>query len=123
MSDMARIWNEHNNQLGDWCPWSGLEVSGKDKRCPAGCPTSRVATGKPRVEVKPLWTVIGVWVNDAAVPLGVIEGRHAVHVNFDLEEIEDQQGPWAVSVSAPDAKAAEQRAVEEMLGTLDRSGP
>lgn len=35
----VKTWNEHSNQLGDWCPWSG-EVA-TDDACPAMCPASR----------------------------------------------------------------------------------
>jgi hypothetical protein len=35
-------YNEHNNQLGDWCPWSGVPANEDDDACPAGCPASNV---------------------------------------------------------------------------------
>lgn len=42
----ARIWNEHSNQLGDWCPWSGTPAAGG--ACPAMCPaSSAIAAADP----------------------------------------------------------------------------
>lgn len=47
--DSTPVWNEHNNDLGDWCPWSGQQatadrrealmgpLAGDDERCPQGC--------------------------------------------------------------------------------------
>lgn len=35
--------NNHSNDLGDWCPWSDTPVTAPDdSRCPAGCPSSTV---------------------------------------------------------------------------------
>lgn len=39
------VFNEHSNDIGDWCPFSGEELpadQGKDKRCPQGCRASRI---------------------------------------------------------------------------------
>lgn len=39
------VYNEHTNDLGDWCPWSGQEASNsdiEDDACPARCRASRV---------------------------------------------------------------------------------
>lgn len=33
---------EHNNDIGDWCPWSGERRKDRDSRCPAGCRRSVV---------------------------------------------------------------------------------
>lgn len=33
-------WNQHSNQLGDWCPWSGHVADDDDDACPATCPAS-----------------------------------------------------------------------------------
>ena len=35
-------WNEHSNDLGDYCPWSGQPAATEDDdaRCPAGCAAS-----------------------------------------------------------------------------------
>ncbi|MBQ1048470.1 hypothetical protein KBX50_08325 [Micromonospora sp. C51] len=41
--DPPRRYTEHNNQLGDWCPWSGKHApadSDDDDPCPALCPDS-----------------------------------------------------------------------------------
>ncbi|MGP4027343.1 hypothetical protein [Actinomadura sp. 3N407] len=36
-------WNNHSNDLGDWCPWSTEQIPTDhgDTRCPAGCRDSR----------------------------------------------------------------------------------
>ncbi len=47
MAATVKIWNDHANQLNDWCPWSGKTAIGYD-RCPAGCPTSQAIEGEPR---------------------------------------------------------------------------
>lgn len=38
-------WNNHCNDLGDWCPWSGEPIPDDEGtgRCPAGCRDSRPA--------------------------------------------------------------------------------
>jgi len=43
----AYQWNYHHNDLGDWCPWTYVQVSARlagsdDPRCPAGCRDSTV---------------------------------------------------------------------------------
>lgn len=43
----AFVWNDHDNQLGDWCPWSGKSIGDDvdpddDIACPAGCPASHI---------------------------------------------------------------------------------
>lgn len=52
------------------------------------------------------YTVIGAWIDDEPVPFGVIEGEHQVSGGDDQ--------PWATSVEAVDAAAAEQLAVDQM---------
>ncbi|XVV02785.1 hypothetical protein ACQPW3_36375 [Actinosynnema sp. CA-248983] len=34
------IWHDHTNDIGDWCPFSGEPVTGRDIRCPQGCRAS-----------------------------------------------------------------------------------
>jgi hypothetical protein len=40
-----RRWNNHRNDLGDWCPWSlcTTTTTDDDDRCPAGCRGSYVS--------------------------------------------------------------------------------
>lgn len=71
------------------------------------------------------WTVLGAWINDHALVVGVIEGKHEVHGGDDTAfsdgmeaVVEDGQGLWATSVEAATAEAAEALAVEEMESTL-----
>jgi len=59
------------------------------------------------------WTVIGVWEEDEAIPVGVIEGKHGVSGG---DSARFQQGCWATSVTALDAATAEELAIEEMSG-------
>ena len=80
------------------------------------------------------WTVLGVWDNDEAVPVGAIEGRHNVHgdppgeraaaqalregnpefYGFDTSSFYEQ-GAWATSVTAPDGDTAQDLAAAEMM--------
>jgi hypothetical protein len=78
------------------------------------------------------WTVLGVWDNDEAVPVGAIPGRHSVHGEAPGDRLRDallsdrgfcgfstssfyEQGVWAVTVTAPDGDAAQDAAVSEMM--------
>jgi hypothetical protein len=61
------------------------------------------------------WTVLGVWDNDRAVPVGVLAGQHDV-VGGDSGYWE--QGLWATYVQAGDAAAAETLAVAQMQVSL-----
>lgn len=58
-----------------------------------------------------VYTVLGVWQDGKAIPVGVIAGRHEVTGGDDSEY---EQGLWALSVEAPDVDTAERLAVEEM---------
>lgn len=42
--ELTPKFNDHNNDIGDWCPWSGADADGHgtDDRCPAGCKQSAV---------------------------------------------------------------------------------
>jgi hypothetical protein len=47
MGDVERgkVFNEHNNDSGDWCAWSMCSVTDDvpdDAQCPAGCRASAV---------------------------------------------------------------------------------
>jgi hypothetical protein len=57
------------------------------------------------------YTVIGVWLNDKPVTVGVIEGRHNVD-GGDQETF--TQGVWATSVDAVDVEQAEAFAKGDM---------
>jgi hypothetical protein len=57
------------------------------------------------------FTVIGVWIGDDPVTVGVIEGEHQVS-GGDFERF--PEGCWAAAVSAPSADMAESLAVLEM---------
>lgn len=78
------------------------------------------------------WTVLGIWDNDEAVPVGAIAGRHSVRGEAPGDRLRDQllsdpgfcgfdtssfyeQGVWAVTVTAPDADTAQDLAIEEMM--------
>lgn len=57
--DEHRVWNQHSNGLGDWCPWSGEEataenrealfsgLSDDDESCPQACPGSWLEEPEP----------------------------------------------------------------------------
>ncbi len=62
-----------------------------------------------------VYTVIGVWIGDRPVPVGVIEGQHAVHGGY---EDEFPEGLWATSVSTGNPDEAEHAAIAEMLDSL-----
>lgn len=63
----------------------------------------------------PVWTVAGVWIGDDPIPVGVIPGRHDVTgCGAAVAEHISEAGPWATSVTAPDAETAEARAAEAM---------
>jgi hypothetical protein len=57
------------------------------------------------------YTVIGVWLSDEPVPVGVITGRHFVEGGDDQAFPE---GLWATHVSAGDTGEAETAAIQEM---------
>jgi hypothetical protein len=41
----ARRWNDHSNDLGDWCPWSRVSVSARlddEQPCPAACRSAHI---------------------------------------------------------------------------------
>ncbi|MFE6967018.1 hypothetical protein ACFVAJ_18040 [Agromyces sp. NPDC057679] len=66
------------------------------------------------------YTVIGLWVNDVPVVVGVIEGNHQVTGGDDVSEaLYAAQGAWALAVEAGDATEAEGVAVDEMTDTLE----
>jgi hypothetical protein len=62
------------------------------------------------------FTVVGVWDDDEAIPVGVIWGEHSV-VGGDDEHWEG--GLWATSVDAADPLAAETAAVDQMAESDD----
>jgi hypothetical protein len=35
-------YNQHDNQIRDWCPWSGQPAADGDGTCPSRCPDSDV---------------------------------------------------------------------------------
>jgi hypothetical protein len=64
------------------------------------------------------WTVIGFWLEDEPVPVGVVWGNVPVSGGYsvnDGELIDGARGPWAVGVAAADDSEAEKLAVQEML--------
>jgi len=61
------------------------------------------------------YTVVGVWLDDTPVPVGVIAGEHTICGGNDEQFPE---GLWATSVNAEDADAAETAAVAEMLDSV-----
>jgi hypothetical protein len=75
--------------------------------------------------MKEIWTVIGLWVNDEPVPVGVVKGSHDVYGGEAVDDgydspVNDAQSMWAVDVEAEDWETAETLAVEVMADTLDR---
>jgi hypothetical protein len=52
-----------------------------------------------------VYTVLGVWQGDNAIPVGVVAGQHEVTGGGDSEY---EQGLWALSVEAPDGETAEE---------------
>lgn len=84
---------------------------------------------------KNTWTVLGIWDNDEAVPVGAIAGTHSVHGEAPGDRLRDQllgnpgfcgfdtssfyeQGVWAETVTAPDGDTAQGLAAEKMMATL-----
>ena len=61
------------------------------------------------------YTVIGVWLDDEPIPVGVIAGAHDVTHGHDSEF---GDGSWSTSVAAPDPATAQQAAIDEMRTTL-----
>ena len=57
------------------------------------------------------YTVVGVWLDDRPVPVGVILGQHQV---FDGDAATFPEGLWATSVPADDSSQAQRLAVAEM---------
>jgi hypothetical protein len=57
------------------------------------------------------YTVIGVWLDDAPIVVGVIAGNHEV---YGGDEKAFEEGLWATSVDACDIAQAEQLAKVEM---------
>jgi len=55
--------------------------------------------------------VVGVWLDDRPVPVGVILGQHQV---FDGDAATFPEGLWATSVPADDSSQAQRLAVAEM---------
>jgi hypothetical protein len=87
-------------------------------------------------EDKNTWTVLGIWDNDEAVPVGAIAGRHSVHGEAPGDRLRDEllgnpgfcgfdtssfyeQGVWAETVEAPDGDTAQDLAAGKMMRTLD----
>ena len=85
-----------------------------------------------QVGADPTWTVLGIWDNDEAVPVGAILGTHSVHgdppgerawrelandpnfFGFDTSSFYEQ-GVWAETVTASDGDTAQDLAVEAMM--------
>ncbi|HEY1705650.1 MAG TPA: hypothetical protein VGG75_38685 [Trebonia sp.] len=70
------------------------------------------------------WTVIGLWVEDEPVSVGVVEGEHSVYGGSDYlddgsEVIDGAKGAWAASAVAATAEEAEELAVGEMRASLN----
>lgn len=59
-----------------------------------------------------MYTVVGVWVDDEPVPVGVIAGEHEVSGGDDYEQF--PQGVWATSVTAAHDLEAERYAIDQM---------
>ena len=81
-----------------------------------------------QVGADPTWTVLGIWDNDEAVPVGAILGTHGVHGERAWRELANdpdffgfdtssfyEQGVWAETVTAPDGDTAQDLAVELMM--------
>ncbi len=73
-----------------------------------GCP--KPSTAHPGDDAG-MFTVVGVWIDDEPIPVGVIAGHHDVS-GGDAEQF--PQGVWATSVSAEHDVDAEQAAVADM---------
>jgi hypothetical protein len=58
------------------------------------------------------FTVVGVWDESEAIPVGVIEGQHDV---MGGDESHWEGGLWATFVEADDAAAAEVAGVEAIV--------
>ncbi|GIH05693.1 hypothetical protein Rhe02_37600 [Rhizocola hellebori] len=59
-----------------------------------------------------VYTVVGVWLGDQPVPVGVIAGAHEVSGGDEGEHF--PEGVWATSVTAADDHQAERDAIEQM---------
>lgn len=81
---------------------------------------------------KNAWTVLGIWDNDEAVPVGAIAGRHSVHGEAPGDRLRDEllsdpgfcgfdtssfyeQGIWAETVEAPDGDTAQDLAAGKIM--------
>jgi hypothetical protein len=62
------------------------------------------------------YTVIGVWLDNAPIVVGVITGRHAVHGGDDTAFTD---GLWATFVDATDIEHAEHLAVTAMQDSVE----
>lgn len=78
---------------------------------------------------KDTWTVLGVWDNNEAVPVGAVKGRHQVsgdspgergnpEYGYDTSSFYEQ-GVWATTVTAPDADTAQDLAAAGMMHDQD----
>lgn len=89
---------------------------------------------------KNTWTVLGVWDNDEAVPIGALRGTHSVHGEMPGERFRDkllsdpefcgfdtssfyEQGVWATTVEAPDGDTAQDLAASEMMHDEEEEDP
>ena len=61
--------------------------------------------------VKQEWTVIGYWDNDERIVAGVVKGNHDVAGGDSAGD----GGPWAHTVTAPDAASAEEESLSRCI--------
>lgn len=95
--------------------WTGPAIAARSSRVAAQVLDgieARLAALPPEDDAG-VWTVLGVWIEDEAIPVGAIAGRHDVHGEQPYEYYE--QGTWATSVTADDPDAAQALAAAEML--------
>jgi hypothetical protein len=90
---------------------SGIEAAVEALGHVAGLVNKEADLLRAALTPKGVYTVLGVWQDDKAIPVGVLAGRHEVTGGDDSD---DEQGLWALAVEAPDAGAAERAAIEEM---------
>jgi len=69
-------------------------------------------------EAREAYTVIGVWIDDDPVPVGVVAGEHTVSGGEDFERF--PQGVWATMVIAVHDLEAERHAIDQMRADNNR---
>jgi hypothetical protein len=138
-TDIERIINEaREDWQGEWAGKPQREISAMLLKELAQKVSELPDAGTAPKPDDGTWTVLGIWDNDEAIPIGAIAGRHDVCGESPGDRLHDElrddpnfcgfstssfyeQGVWAVTVTAADADAAQDLAAREMMSTLNDS--